>query len=172
MAKRSKNTDGRFFFDLIHEDAVPPEKAHDGDAAWDVFNVGPITIEANSMLLVSTGLVVEFPPEYAMLMQGKSGLSHLGLFTIGNVIDSGYRGEVHVMIVNLSGRDIHFTAHEKIAQFLFIRISQEEMKQKKLADMTASSRGTNCNGSSGSKPREEQAEERAEEEDTDVELTS
>jgi len=142
-----------FFFDLMHEDALPPEKAHEGDAAWDLFNPFPITIEHHSQVMVDTLVVFEFPPEFVMLVQGKSGLAQLGITTIGNVIDSSYRGTVNPILVNLSDRDIHFVKNEKIAQIMFVRISAGPLERKPTKEMSKTTRGTGGHGSSGSKPK-------------------
>ncbi len=152
MANKPKSPapEPRFKFSIIREDALPPEKSYPGDACWDIFTPVPVTLDHGSFVKVPIGLAFEFPPEFMLLVLAKSGLAQIGITTNGNVVDSGYRGEVCVTLVNLSSRTIHFQAGEKIAQFTFIRIATDELKKVEFDELSVTGRGSAGFGSSGS----------------------
>lgn len=132
----------------LHPEARVPEYAHPGDAGVDLFTVEPFELEPMERKTVSIGLAVEIPDGYVGLIWDKSGLSHrYGIKTFGGVIDSGYRGEIHVGVMNLSDRFFSFEKGHKIAQLLIQKVEQTKfIEVEKLSD---SSRGDNGLGSTG-----------------------
>lgn len=132
----------------LHENAIVPNRAHDGDAAVDLFTIGEIELKPGERLSVPTGLATEIPHGYAGLVWDKSGLSHkYGLKTFGGVIDSGYRGEILVGIMNLSDKTFRFERGHKIAQLLIQKIENADFEE--VAELSESARGTGGFGSSG-----------------------
>jgi dUTP pyrophosphatase len=86
----------------LHIDAVIPKYATKDDAGMDLFSVENIEIEPMARAQISTGIALEIPSGHVGLVWDKSGLSHkFGIKTLGGVIDSGYRGEIKVGVVNL-----------------------------------------------------------------------
>lgn len=104
----------------LYDDTKLPVKAKNGDAGFDVFSMENITIYSMKMHKFGLGFAVEFPEGHVLLVQEKSGMASRGIFTIGNVIDSGYRGECHVMLFNLSSELMEIKRGQKIAQILLL----------------------------------------------------
>lgn len=106
----------------LHNSALFPKKAYDGDAGFDIFNTGPdIYLQEKEWARIPLGFALELPRGWMALMQEKSGLANSkGLITIGNVIDSTYRGECHVILANLGFFTIYLPKGAKIAQLLII----------------------------------------------------
>ena len=93
----------------LHPQAIIPSHAHSGDAGLDLFTVESLELEPGERKTIPLGLAIEIPDGYVGLIWDKSGLSHkYGIKSFGGVIDSGYRGEVHVGLMNLSDKFFSF----------------------------------------------------------------
>ena len=124
-----------------------PKKAHSGDAAYDLCAADYYSIPPYGQALVSTGLRLAIPSGYAGLIWDKSGLASEGITTLGGVIDAGYRGEVKVVIKNLSENDLNIVPGRKIAQLLIQRVAEPLVREEPITDTTE--RQDNGFGSSG-----------------------
>ena len=132
----------------IHPDANVPHYAHGADAGLDLFSVESFEIEPGERKSIPLGLAIEIPEGYVGLIWDKSGLSHkYGIKTFGGVIDSGYRGEIHAGIMNLSDKFFSFEKGHKIAQLLIQKVDHPEFEEVK--ELSDSDRGSNGFGSSG-----------------------
>jgi dUTP pyrophosphatase len=132
----------------LHPDAKIPHYAHAGDAGFDLFVPEGLTIKAGERKSIPLGLAMEIPEGHAGLLLDKSGLSHRnGLKSFGGVIDSGYRGEVHAGIMNLSGEDYVFQKGDKIIQMLIMPVQTVNIIETD--SLSNSERGAGAFGSSG-----------------------
>lgn len=132
----------------LHPDAKVPAFAHPGDAGMDLFSVQDIVIRPGARISVPTGIAVEMPVGYVGLIWDKSGPSHqFGIKTLGGVVDSGYRGEYLVGLVNLGQEDFVIRSGQKVAQLLIQAVEHPEIEE--VADLEDTSRGAGRFGSSG-----------------------
>jgi dUTP pyrophosphatase len=132
----------------LRQDAKIPQYAHPGDAGLDLYAVEDITFAPNERAAVPTGIAMEIPEGHVGLIWDKSGLSiKHGLKTLGGVVDSGYRGEVLVGIMNLS--DAEYTIHkgEKVAQMIIQK--KETIEVVEASELTETARGEGGFGSTG-----------------------
>src|SRR3990167_7665077 len=98
----SKSTMRPLRFKLLRPDATLPSRAHQTDAGLDLVSLEEVWLGSRLQHQFCLGLAVELPEGTVGLVQGRSGLAFKhSLTTIGNVIDSGYRGELHVVLINL-----------------------------------------------------------------------
>jgi dUTP pyrophosphatase len=97
----------------------PPAKL--GDVGFDVYATTYKELKPGERYAMPLGIAMEFPEGYGAFVEQRSGLARKkGILTIGNVIDSGYRGECHAIIVNTSNdEEIAINAGDKIAQIVF-----------------------------------------------------
>jgi dUTP pyrophosphatase len=110
-------------FKKLCKDAIIPNRAHDTDAGLDICCSESVVIPAREHVLVSTGIACEFPKNYVLKVENKSGRSmKYGLLVGGGIIDSGYRGEIKVILFNLSNNKIALGKGEKIAQLILYPI--------------------------------------------------
>lgn len=138
------------YFKKLHEDAVIPQRAHFGDAGMDVYSIEDINIEPRSDVLTGLGLACEFESDYTLLVFNKSGrATKLKLDKGAEVIDSTYRGEIHVHLFNHSDNPVFIPKGEKIAQFILMPIWNGEPEEVQSLDET--DRGTGGFGSTGVK---------------------
>lgn len=129
-----------------------PSYAHDGDAGMDVLAAESFELEPGERRAVRTGIIFEIPLGYEMQIRPKSGLALNSGITVLNApstIDSGYRGEVKVVLVNLGCVSVHFATGTKIAQLVFAPVTRAELHPARTEDLSATERGTGGFGSTG-----------------------
>lgn len=141
------NQSGHLKIERLNPQAKLPQKAHAGDAAFDLYASDYYSIAPYGQDLVATGLKMAIPVGHVGLIWDRSGLATAGITTLGGVIDSGYRGEIKVIIKNLSEEIFNITPGQKIAQILIQAITDPEIKEEKISDST--DRETGGFGSSG-----------------------
>jgi dUTP pyrophosphatase len=133
----------------LNEDAKIPSYAHFDDAGMDMYAVADTLIKAGDRAQVPTGIAMKIPEGHVGLIWDKSGLSHkYGLKTLGGVIDSGYRGEILVGIINLGKEDYLFEKGHKVAQMIIQEKVSVEFDEVLELDET-SERGVGGIGSTG-----------------------
>lgn len=163
-------------FKLCRPGAQEPIKKHKTDAGWDVYSPIGFTLYPQVPTVVPLGLQVQLPKGTVLLTQGRSSLAHKhGITTIGNVIDEGYTGEIHVCLlmsvvpplhlgdiargIDVSG---HYFQHQKglrkfivnagdrIAQLVLVNRCEVELIQREASyQFEDTDRGANGFGSTG-----------------------
>ena len=134
----------------LREDAVVPAQAYAGDAGLDLAACDRVEIGAGKRALVGTGLAVAIPEGYAGFVQPRSGLAAEHGITVLNtpgLIDSGYRGEVRVILHN-SDEATPFVVEPgmRIAQLVVVPLA--EIEPVEVDELPASERGVRGFGSS------------------------
>jgi len=133
----------------LHADAVLPKFATQDDAGMDLFSMEDVTVEPMERKQISTGIAMEIPEGHVGLVWDKSGLSHkFGLKTMGGVIDSGYRGEIKVGIINLGKEKYTFEKGHKIANLIIQKKETPEIIEVAELDLNTE-RGEGAFGSTG-----------------------
>lgn len=129
-------------------DAKLPTYHYEGDAGLDLYSAEDITLKPNERRGIKTGASIAIPDGYVGLIWDKSGLSMKhGLKTLGGVVDSGYRGEVIVGLVNVGDDSYTFQKGDKVAQMI---IQKKEMVIVEETDsLPETQRGDKGFGSSG-----------------------
>ncbi len=132
----------------LHPDAVLPAFAHPGDAGMDLYSVEDMVLEPGERRSVPTGIAIALPDGYVSLVWDKSGVSHkFGVKTLGGVLDSGYRGEYLIGLVNLGQENFEIKKGQKIAQLLIQKVERPDITVVDELDET--SRGAGGFGSTG-----------------------
>jgi len=128
-----------------------PRRAHDGDAGLDLYASETAHIGPGERWSVGTGVAIAIPLGNAGLILPRSGLARehgIALVNSPGLIDSGYRGELRVLLLNTDPAEtFRVTAGDRIAQLVVVAIaSAEPFEAEELAD---SPRGAGGFGSSG-----------------------
>jgi dUTP pyrophosphatase len=131
----------------IHKDAKLPSYGHVGDAGLDLFSVMECVLKGGEVRAISTGLQVAIPDGYVGLIWDKSGISLKNVHRLAGVVDSGYRGEIKVVMSNLSTEAFSIEKGMKIAQMLIQPVVKVKVVDSGELDET--SRGENGFGSTG-----------------------
>ncbi len=131
----------------VQMDAKLPQYGHMGDAGLDLFSSMDFVLEKGQVEAIPTGIKVAIPDGYVGLIWDKSGVSLKGVHRLAGVIDSGYRGEVKVVMINLSDKPFAIDKEMKIAQMLVQPITMVCVVEAENLDDT--SRGEGGFGSTG-----------------------
>lgn len=132
----------------IHPDATMPTYAHHDDAGMDLYAYEGVVIAPGERALIPTGIAMAIPEGHVGLMWDKSGVStKRGLTTLAGVIDSGYRGEIQIALLNTSHETQEFAAGDKVAQMLIQPVEQPELVE--VDDLDETQRGEGAFGSTG-----------------------
>lgn len=135
----------------LDDELALPVYARTGDAGLDLFAAEDVKLEAGERAAIPTGIAIAIPEGYAGFVQPRSGraLSEgLGVANSPGLIDSGYRGEVKVIAVNLNlGGLIDIRRGEKIAQLVFQKVEHAELEL--VDDLPETERGAGGFGHTG-----------------------
>jgi dUTP pyrophosphatase len=136
---------------LLSADALLPTRAHEGDAGLDLHAAEAVTIGPGERVAVHTGIAVEIPPGHAGLVLPRSGLAErhgISLVNAPGLVDSGYRGELRVLLLNTDRNEpFEVQPGDRIAQLLLTPHGAAEPLEA--AELAASARGDGGFGSSG-----------------------
>ncbi|MBL7058626.1 dUTP diphosphatase [Patescibacteria group bacterium] len=124
-----------------------PSRAHLGDAGLDIYSSQYYTLMSGEKALISTGIKLAIPEGCVGLVWDKSGIAKQGIHAMAGVIDSGYRGEVLVNLINLSNNIYTIAPGQKIAQLLIQKVETPLIIEDKVENNT--SRGEGSFGSTG-----------------------
>jgi len=132
--------------------SVPvPAYAHPGDAGADLSCTDDVVLGPGERAVVGTGVAVALPPGYAGFVHPRSGLAaRVGLSVVNTpgTVDSGYRGEIRVCLINHDPRaDVVLRRGDRIAQLVVAPVSAVEFREVEVLEGTA--RGSGGFGSTG-----------------------
>jgi dUTP pyrophosphatase len=138
-------------FRRLSEAARPPAQAHEGDAGYDLHAAEAATIGPGERASVGTGIAVAVPDGQAGLVLPRSGLAARHGISVVNapgLIDSGYRGELRVLLLN-TDTDEPFSVQpgDRIAQLLLVAVETHDLLEVEELDETV--RGAGGFGSTG-----------------------
>ena len=134
----------------LRPEAVIPERAYRGDAGLDLAACDRLELAPGERATIGTGLAVAIPEGFAGFAQPRSGLAArhgIALVNSPGLIDSGYRGELRVVVLN-TDRDSSFTIEPgmRIAQFVILQLPDVELVE--VEQLPESERGVHGFGSS------------------------
>lgn len=133
----------------IHPDAHLPTRAHPTDAGLDLRALHDVTLYASGRAIVPTGISVAIPAGYVGMVCPRSGLATQGV-TVNNapgIVDSGYTGELKVILINHSRNPWAAKAGDRIAQLVITPIATPGVVE--VDGLDDSERGASGLGSTG-----------------------
>ena len=133
---------------LLSETARVPTRSNVTDAGWDLYASKTDAVMRSCRKLVSTGIAIEIPEGCVGLIWPRSGLSvRNGIAVLAGVIDSGYRGEVKVCLLNTSESTFMIEPGDRIAQILIQKV--EDVDFIEVENLDEADRGDSGFGSTG-----------------------
>jgi dUTP pyrophosphatase len=139
------------FIRLPHAEGLPvPSRQTDGAAGYDIVSAVDLTFGPMERKLVPTGFCLAIPAGYECQIRPRSGLAFKHGMTLPNTpatIDSDYRGEIKVPMVNLDGASFTVTRGMRIAQLVFAKVEVAEFREVK--ELPTTDRGAGGFGSTG-----------------------
>ena len=141
-------------FTKLNARANPPKYMSTGAAGCDIVALldEPMDLRPMERAAVPTGLAVEIPLGYEIQVRPRSGLSLKKGLTVVNApgtIDSDYRGEIKVLLVNLSHENVRIESGERIAQLVIAKV--EQMTWTQVESLSETARDAGGFGSTGNK---------------------
>ena len=133
-----------------NSEAILPNYVHEGDVGMDLFSCENYILTSGERKLFGVGLKVEIPEGYEMQIRPKSSLAlkhGISVLNTPGTIDSGYRGEVGVILINHGNRSYEVNKGEKIAQAVINKIEIVEIIE--VEELSDTSRGEGGFGSTG-----------------------
>jgi len=128
----------------IKENAVIPSYAKPGDAGVDLCSTEEYLLKPGERQLISTGIKIAVPDGYEAQVRPRSGLAIKNGISVVNTpgtIDSGYRGEIGVIIINLGQEDFKVTPGMRVAQMIINKVEHVTFEEVKELDDTERGEG-------------------------------
>ena len=137
-------------FQKLDTELPTPKHAHTGDGGVDLYARAACSIEPGEWAMVATGVAVAIPQGFAGLVVPRSGLASRHGIDIVNgpgLVDSGYRGEINVLLINHGPESFRVRRAERIAQLVVVPIATQEWTE--VDDLPHTTRGGGGFGSTG-----------------------
>ncbi|MFL5845250.1 MAG: dUTP diphosphatase [Solirubrobacteraceae bacterium] len=135
----------------LHEAATLPTHAHEGDAGYDLYATEAAELAPGERAIVGTGIAIEVSNGHAALVLPRSGTAAKHGISVVNapgLIDSGYRGEIRVILINTDRSEPFSVAvGDRIAQLVLVRVETPPVEE--VSSLNESARGDGGFGSSG-----------------------
>jgi dUTP pyrophosphatase len=134
----------------LHENAKIPQYQTVQSAGFDLVSIEDITIKPNQRVLIGTGLAMAIEDGFELQIRPRSGLAYKNGITVLNspgTIDSDYRGEIKVLLINHSEDDFNIKTGDRIAQAVVQKVYQASFEIVEELDQTV--RGSGGFGSTG-----------------------
>jgi dUTP diphosphatase len=134
----------------LRDGAVLPSRAYAGDAGLDLSAIEAVELAPGEGATIGTGLAIALPERSAGLVLPRSGLASkhgIGVLNAPGLIDSGYRGEVRVILHNHGSETFRVEPGMRIAQLLVVAV--EDVRLVEVDELPATERGEGGHGSSG-----------------------
>jgi len=136
---------------LLDSDLPMPRYQHEGDAGLDLTSRVDFVLEPGQRAMIPTGIAVAIPLGYAGFVLPRSGLAArhgIALVNSPGLVDSGYRGEMSIIMINTDQREpFHIKRGDRIAQLVIQRV--EEVTLMRVDELSETSRGAGGFGSTG-----------------------
>ncbi|WP_370942760.1 dUTP diphosphatase [Amycolatopsis sp. cg5] len=135
----------------VDPDVPLPAYARPGDAGADLVTTSDVVLDPGERVVVGTGIAIALPDGYAGFVHPRSGLAARAGLSVVNTpgtIDSGYRGEIRVCLINHDPREpLKLTRGDRIAQLVIQRVEHAVFTE--VAELEATERGAGGYGSTG-----------------------
>ncbi len=134
-------------FKLLHENVKAPTRGHPGDAGWDLYLPESVTLAPGLPEKVPLGIAVQLPSGWEMQIRPRSSASKMGLHVAFGTVDSGYRGELALIVTKMNDNRITLDAGSRIAQAVIAPIYS--VHWLRVDELDLSTRGQSGFGSTG-----------------------
>lgn len=128
-------------YQRLHPAAQPPQNMSAGAAGYDLFACldEDITLDIGQRIAIPTAIAISLPQGYEAQIRPRSGLAlklGLGVLNSPGTIDSDYRGEIKVILINLGTEPIAISSGMRIAQMVFCKVEQMNFTERDQLDET------------------------------------
>lgn len=118
-----------------------------GDLGADLFSVDDIDLAPGQIAAVGTGIAIQIPSGFGAVIEDRSGMAVKGLTTLAGVIDTGYRGEIRVVLANIGSNAQRISRGDRVGQLRIVKRIEGNFLE--VNDLEPSSRNDKGFGSTG-----------------------
>lgn len=134
---------------IINKSTRHPYQAHKGDAGWDVYSCEDYVLQPGERHQFKLGVALEVSDREFILMSERSGMAiKYGVHSIGNIIDSNYRGEISIILLNSGQEPYEIKKGDRIGQLMVMQLGNGNTYLN-VGALSKSDRGTDAHYSSG-----------------------
>ena len=141
--------DIKVILNMLHDDAKIPTYSHFGDSGCDLYTIEEFNIEPGEIKVVHCGFSMEFENEIEAQIRPRSGMAIKKGITVVNspgTVDSNYRGEIMVGLINVSKNKVTIYKHDRVAQMVFAPVYRAHFLETNVV-LSATDRGADGFGS-------------------------
>lgn len=132
---------------LINEDGKIPTQAYESDAGLDVYSPIDTMLVPKRTTQIKLGIAIEIEKDEVAIMSERSSAGIAGITSVGNIIDSGYRGEISIILFNSNITPQYIHKGDKIGQIVICKLGNRNIEV--VNQLSDSPRSANAHGSSG-----------------------
>jgi dUTP pyrophosphatase len=150
MEKKKRDSEVLLKFLKLSKNAEKPEYAFGTDVGFDVKAIENVSLFPLEQKIVRTGIAIEIPEDHVGLVRDRAGIvQKMNVHTVAGTFDSGFRGEVSIMLVNMNEKTVEIEKGMRVAQIILLPVVKAKIQEvKKLSD---TERGKKSFGSTGMK---------------------
>ena len=132
----------------LSKDAEAPEYVFDSDAGFDLKALETVSLFPYEQKTLRTGIAIEVPEGYVGIVRDRAGIvQKMNVHTVAGTFDSGYRGEVSIMLVNMNDETVEIEKGMRIAQIILVPVVKAKITEvKKLSETERGDRGFGSTG--------------------------
>ena len=150
MTQKKENSEVLLKFLKLSKNAEIPEYAFGTDVGFDVKAIENVSLFPLEQKTVRTGIAIEIPEGHVGLVRDRAGIvQKMNVHTVAGTFDSGFRGEVSIILVNMNDKTIEIEKGMRIAQIILVPVIKAEIKEVK--KLSSTERGDKGFGSTGMK---------------------
>jgi dUTP pyrophosphatase len=148
MKRGKENSEVELKFLKISKNAEAPEYILDSDVGFDLKAIEDVNLFPLEQKTVRTGIAMEIPEGYVGLVRDRAGIiQKMNIHTLAGTFDSGFRGEVSIMLVNMNDKTVGIEKGMRIAQIILIPVARAKIQEvKKLSDTERGKKGFGSTG--------------------------
>ena len=133
---------------LLNKKAIIPKLAYESDAGLDISSIIDYVLKPGEIKQFKLGLAIQIEKDEVCIMSERSGMAiKYGITSIGNIIDSSYRGEISIILSNLGDKDFNINISDKIGQMIICKLGNRKVEEAK--ELNKTDRGEKAHYSSG-----------------------
>jgi dUTP pyrophosphatase len=137
-------------FMKLSKDAKNPEYAMESDGGFDLISNEDVSFFPMEQKSIGTGIALEIPKGYVGIVRDRVGIvQKMNMHTLAGTFDSGFRGEVSIMLVNMSDETVEVEKGMRIAQMILVPVVKAKLSEVK--SLSKTERGEKSFGSTGMK---------------------
>lgn len=133
----------------LNREVKTPLYATDEAAGFDIYSIDSHILEPGKVKKIPTGIAMQIPQGFFVHLVSRSGLASKGIYEMAGIIDSDYRGEIHLLLFNTTEEPFNIEKGDRIAQGILLPVFKANFKE--VEELNQTKRGSGGFHSTGKK---------------------